>query len=707
MPGLTDAMENSLKIAALSTIVATILGTLMALALVRYQFRGRAATNLFIFLPLATPEVVLGASLLSLFLTLGFATGFTTILIAHIMFNISFVVVTVRSRLIGFDRHLEEAAQDLGANGFQTFMRVTLPLIAPGGAGGGAARVRAVDRRLRDHQLQLRARPSRSRCSSGARRASPIPPQINIIATMIFLVDADADDLHGLAAAPRRADGLRPTRKRRDRPRHGSRAALVQRAWLALPAPVQRRSPGRPTVIDGQRARPGGPAAAPAARAGQRLRPQRDARRGTRRLVPARRTCSAGGSSPSPGSSRSRCPGRPGRSGSPLRARRSRRASPAAARLPARRRLGRLRPRHARQRVPLPRQRGRRPRAVGRLPAGARASVSRPRSTTRSPRSATPPRTPPSSAPTPDAIAVGGDSAGGNLAAVVCTAGAPTGGVPRRRSCCCIYPVTDLSEKRDVVPALRRGLPAHQARHGLVPRALPRPTRPPRSTRARRRCSPRTCPACRRRTSRRPASTRSATRARNTRSACATPGVPGHAAAPPRADPRLRERRRLDALRPRGDARGGRRAAGGVAGPARLSRLDEHLREARRPAARDRVVRARAARARRLERLHAAVDRDPAAAAAAHEGVGEDVTYDALDHVALQDAGPVLPLAGLWTLGELLRARRRARPVPGRARARRLAALPPLGVRERGARPRAAAGRHARSPTRSGASRGR
>ena len=132
VPGLLDAMKNSLKIAALSTVIATILGTMMALALVRYQFRGRGPTNLFIFLPLATPEVVLGASLLSLFLTIGFATGFTTILIAHVMFNISFVVVTVRSRLIGFDRSLEEAAQDLGANGFQTFARVTLPLIAPG-----------------------------------------------------------------------------------------------------------------------------------------------------------------------------------------------------------------------------------------------------------------------------------------------------------------------------------------------------------------------------------------------------------------------------------------------------------------------------------------------------------------------------------------------------------------------------------------------
>jgi spermidine/putrescine transport system permease protein len=186
-PGLTDAMVNSLKIAALSTVIATILGTMMALALVRYQFRGRGPTNLFIFLPLATPEVVLGASLLSLFLTIGFATGFTTILIAHVMFNISFVVVTVRSRLIGFDRNLEEAAQDLGANGFQTFLRVTLPLIAPGVL---AAALLAFALSIDDFVI--------TNFNSGSTVTFPLfvwgaarvatPPQINIIATMIFLV---------------------------------------------------------------------------------------------------------------------------------------------------------------------------------------------------------------------------------------------------------------------------------------------------------------------------------------------------------------------------------------------------------------------------------------------------------------------------------------------------------------------------------------
>jgi spermidine/putrescine transport system permease protein len=132
VPGIGDALVNSLEIAALSTLIATALGTITALALVRYEFRGRAPVNFFIFIPLATPEVVLGAALLSLFLNFSVATGFGTIVIAHIMFNLSFVIVTVRSRLIGFDRSLEEAAQDLGATPWQTFRLVTLPLIMPG-----------------------------------------------------------------------------------------------------------------------------------------------------------------------------------------------------------------------------------------------------------------------------------------------------------------------------------------------------------------------------------------------------------------------------------------------------------------------------------------------------------------------------------------------------------------------------------------------
>ena len=187
VPGLVSAMATSVQIAVLSTIVATALGTLMALALVRYSFRGRAPTNFLIFLPLATPEVVLGAALLSLFLSVGFATGFWTILIAHVMFNISFVVVTVRSRLIGFDRSLEEAAQDLGATGLQTFRLVTLPLIAPGVL---AAALLAFALSVDDFVITNFNAGSTVTFPLyiwGAARVS-IPPQVNVMATLIFLV---------------------------------------------------------------------------------------------------------------------------------------------------------------------------------------------------------------------------------------------------------------------------------------------------------------------------------------------------------------------------------------------------------------------------------------------------------------------------------------------------------------------------------------
>ena len=129
--GIRSAIEISIEVAAIASVAATMLGTLIALALVRYGFRGRGATNLFIFLPMASPEIVLGASLLTLFLSLNAQLGFWTIVIAHIMFCISYVVVTVKARLVGFDRHLEEAAMDLGANELTTFRKVTLPLLMP------------------------------------------------------------------------------------------------------------------------------------------------------------------------------------------------------------------------------------------------------------------------------------------------------------------------------------------------------------------------------------------------------------------------------------------------------------------------------------------------------------------------------------------------------------------------------------------------
>ena len=131
-PTICDSVGVSLQIAFVSTIIATLLGTLISFALVRHRFRGRAATNLLIFLPMATPEVVLGASLLALFLNLGAPLGTGTIILAHIMFCISFVVVSVKARLAGLDPRLEQAASDLYADERATFRYVTLPLVMPG-----------------------------------------------------------------------------------------------------------------------------------------------------------------------------------------------------------------------------------------------------------------------------------------------------------------------------------------------------------------------------------------------------------------------------------------------------------------------------------------------------------------------------------------------------------------------------------------------
>ncbi len=186
---LNDALITSIELAALTMVGATLIGTLMAMALVRYEFRGRQASNLLIILPMATPEIVIGASLLSMFINLNsyFTLGFQTLLIAHIMFSISFVVVVVRSRLIGFDRSIEEAAQDLGATPLQTFRYVTLPLLAPGVM---AAALLAFALSLDDFVI--------SNFNSGTTVTFPlyvfgvalrgIPVQVNVLATMLFSV---------------------------------------------------------------------------------------------------------------------------------------------------------------------------------------------------------------------------------------------------------------------------------------------------------------------------------------------------------------------------------------------------------------------------------------------------------------------------------------------------------------------------------------
>ena len=185
-PDLVGALRTSLAVAAVSTIVATTIGTLMGLALTRYRFRGRGGTNLFIFLPLGTPEVVLGASLLSIFVTLNVERGFLTILLAHIMFNISYVVVTVKARTQGFNREWEEAAKDLGAGPWTAFRTVTFPLIFPGIL---AAAVLAFALSVDDYVITLFVAGQRSTFPLwvvGASRFG-VPPQVNVMGTIIFL----------------------------------------------------------------------------------------------------------------------------------------------------------------------------------------------------------------------------------------------------------------------------------------------------------------------------------------------------------------------------------------------------------------------------------------------------------------------------------------------------------------------------------------
>jgi len=189
-PGMCEAVVRSVEIGILTTIVATILGTLMAFALVRYEFSGRSRTTLLIFLPMATPEIVMGSSLLALFVAAGFggSLGFGTILIAHIMFCISFVVVAVKARVATLDPRLEEAAADLGANPTQTFMRVTFPLAAPGIFAGALL---AFSLSFDDYIItNFNASPSSITFPmyvwGAAQRGAPV--QVNVIGTLMFLI---------------------------------------------------------------------------------------------------------------------------------------------------------------------------------------------------------------------------------------------------------------------------------------------------------------------------------------------------------------------------------------------------------------------------------------------------------------------------------------------------------------------------------------
>jgi spermidine/putrescine transport system permease protein len=187
-PGICDALGLSLKIGVTASVVATILGTMVAFALGRHRFRGRATTNLLIFMPMATPEVVMGSSLLTLFVMMGVPSGTEAILIAHIMFCLSFVVVAVKARVASLDPRLEEAAADLGANPLQTFLRVTLPLTAPGIAAGALL---AFSLSFDDYIItNFHASPSSITFPMYVWGASTrgTPVQINVIGTVMFLV---------------------------------------------------------------------------------------------------------------------------------------------------------------------------------------------------------------------------------------------------------------------------------------------------------------------------------------------------------------------------------------------------------------------------------------------------------------------------------------------------------------------------------------
>lgn len=186
-PALTEALKLSLNIAFVSTLIALVLGTLLAIALVRQRFAGYRAVDTFMILPLTAPEVVMGASLLTLFLDFGWAAGYTTILIAHVAFEVSFIAMTVRARVRGFDWTLEDASMDLGASPVRTFFKVTLPLIVPGiVAAGMLSFALSLDDFIVTYFVSGSTVTYPLYVNAAVKAA--VPPQINVLATAILLV---------------------------------------------------------------------------------------------------------------------------------------------------------------------------------------------------------------------------------------------------------------------------------------------------------------------------------------------------------------------------------------------------------------------------------------------------------------------------------------------------------------------------------------
>lgn len=186
-PALTEALKLSLNVAAVSTAVALVLGTLVAIALVRQRWRGQRAVDTFLILPLTAPEVVMGAALLTLFLDFNTAAGYTTIVLSHIAFEVSFIAMTVRARVRGFDWTLEDASLDLGASPARTFFKVTLPLIVPGIV---AAAMLSFALSLDDFIITYFVSGSEVTYPLYVNAAvkAAVPPQINVLATAILVV---------------------------------------------------------------------------------------------------------------------------------------------------------------------------------------------------------------------------------------------------------------------------------------------------------------------------------------------------------------------------------------------------------------------------------------------------------------------------------------------------------------------------------------
>lgn len=185
IPDLTTALRNSVTIALIVTLAAAVMGTMIGYAMGKYSFRGRGVFNIILFANVAAPEIAMGTGLLSLFLTLGIPRGYWTIVIAHIMFDIVYVAITVQARMAAYDRSLEEASQDLGSSAFTTFRLVTLPILMPGViAGSLLAFALSID----DFII--------TEFNAGSTQTFPLwvygssrvgtPPQVNVMGTLVF-----------------------------------------------------------------------------------------------------------------------------------------------------------------------------------------------------------------------------------------------------------------------------------------------------------------------------------------------------------------------------------------------------------------------------------------------------------------------------------------------------------------------------------------